>query len=297
MEWPRALFASELPRPYPGADRPGPPGRAGGTLAPMTTGLLHGFEHGMFVRTAGAGGSGRTVVWVHGLGESGLCFERLIRHDALAGLRHVVPDLPGYGRSPRPAHAPDLAAVADHLAAWLAARGEPAPVVVGHSMGGAVGVLLAERYPHRLAALVSIEGNVSPGDCTFSGRAAGQSLRAFAGGGLDALRDQVRADGADQPALRGYHASLALADPRVFHRHAQDLVALSADGSMAARLAGLPVPVTVVAGVPGGLAPRSLELLEGAGVRCVRIEPAGHWPFVDRPDEVAGVVAGIAAAA
>ena len=142
----------------------------------MTEGLLHGFEHGMFVRTVTAGrDERRTVVWLHGLGESGLCFERLVRDDALRGLRHVVPDLPGYGRSPWPARAPDLTEVADHVAGWLAARGGPAPVVVGHSMGGVVGVLLAERHPHAVRALVDVEGNVSPGDCVFSGRAAAWS--------------------------------------------------------------------------------------------------------------------------
>ena len=270
--------------------------RAEGRLAAMTEGVLHGSEHGMWVRTVGAGRTGRTVVWVHGLGESGLCFERLIRHDALAGLCHVVPDLPGYGRSPRPAHATDLAAAADHLAGWLAARGEPASVVVGHSMGGVLGVLLAERHPPGSPRWSASRATSRPATARSAAAPRGSRCDAFAGGGLDALRDQVRADGADDPALRGYHASLVLADPRVFHRHARDLVALSADGSMAARLAGLPVPVTVRRRRARGLAARSLELLDAAGVRCVRIEPAGHWPFIDRPAAVARVVAEVAAA-
>src|SRR5258706_725558 len=92
-------------------------------------GFLRSVEHDLFVRTRGPRGA-PAVVYVHGLGESGLCFERLAQHPALAHLRHVVPDLPGYGRSPWPPLATSLAELADHLAGWLALRGEPAPVIV-----------------------------------------------------------------------------------------------------------------------------------------------------------------------
>lgn len=55
----------------------------------------------MVVRDLGAGGRG-TVFWIHGLGESGLCFERVLARPELHGFRHLVPDLPGYGRRPWP---------------------------------------------------------------------------------------------------------------------------------------------------------------------------------------------------
>jgi pimeloyl-ACP methyl ester carboxylesterase len=59
------------------------------------------FEHGMVVRDFGAGDHG-TPLWIHGLGESGLCFERVLARPELEAFRHLVPDLPGYGRSPWP---------------------------------------------------------------------------------------------------------------------------------------------------------------------------------------------------
>jgi pimeloyl-ACP methyl ester carboxylesterase len=252
-------------------------------------GFLHSIEHGMFVRTRGTT-AGRALVYLHGLGESGLSFERFAHHPALARFRHVIPDLRGYGRSPWPAHAASLDDVAGHVAGWLAARGEQHPIVIGHSMGGVLGVLLAESYPHALGGLVDIEGNASLGDCVFSGRAASCSLPEFIGGGFDELRERVYLDGRDDPALRGYYASMRFADPRVFHRHAQDLVDASRDESMATRLAALQVPRVVIAGVPGGLAARSLALLDAAAVPTVRIEPAGHWPFIDQPDPVAAAI-------
>ena len=78
---------------------------------------------------------------------------------------------------------------------------------------------------------------------------------------------------------------LRQADPLALHGDAQDLVALSREERLAARLATLPCPVAYIAGGMGGAAPRSLALLRQAGVPVFVVAEAGHWPFVDRPVE------------
>jgi pimeloyl-ACP methyl ester carboxylesterase len=92
-------------------------------------------EHGMSVRRTG---SGPRIVWVHGLGESSTSFEPVVAK--MPGFEHVLIDLPGYGRSPW-VPAMGLEALADHLAAWL----PPDSFVIGHSMGGVLATLIAER--------------------------------------------------------------------------------------------------------------------------------------------------------
>lgn len=253
----------------------------------------HCVESEMFVREYGAPTGGAAVLWVHGLGESGLCFEGVVGRAPLAARRHLVPDLPGYGRSAWPAQPPELAAVAGHLASWLKARGEAPVIVVGHSMGGVVATLMAEGYPEVVARVVDVDGNLSAGDCTYSGVAAAQTAAALVAGGFDRLRAEVWAAGAADPASRGYYASLRLADPATFHRHSCELVALSASETLAVRLAALACPAAYVAGAPGGACQRSRELLASAGVATRVIEPAGHWPFLDRPDAFAAVLGGL----
>jgi pimeloyl-ACP methyl ester carboxylesterase len=244
----------------------------------------HRIEQDMFLRTLGGQELDGPILWLHGLGESGLCFERVLAHPGLSGWRHLVPDLPGYGRSAWPSRPVALPDLASRLAGWLHARGEPPVVVVGHSMGGVLGLLMADRHPSSVRALLDVDGNITLEDCRYSGAAARWDLEDFIASGFDHQREEIYRDGLDDPAHRGYYASLRLADPRVFHRHSQDLVALSAAGDLARRHASLPMPVRYMAGEPYGASPRSREVLQAAGVVTSAITPSGHWPFIDQPE-------------
>ena len=254
---------------------------------------VHSVERGVFVRTYGPAGKSPALLWIHGLGESGLCFERIVGHPRLKHLRHLVPDLPGYGRSAWPESPIALEAVADQVGLWLSEKGEAPVVLVGHSMGGYVGQILAEKHPELLAAFVNVEGNISGDDCTVSAQAAAQPLDAFASEGFDRMTDSVFRAGLSDTALRGAYASLRLCDPRTFHSNADELVAASREETLASRLAGLRMPVLYIAGQPGGAAKRSLDLLTEAHIQTVTIRHSGHWPFIDQPDLFADALCGI----
>src|SRR5665647_984359 len=137
---------------------------------------VHGtFEQGMIVRRIG---SGPDVIWIHGLGEHSASFDAIAAHPGLAGFTHVLPDLPGYGRSARlDTHGlGPLTALAEHMVPWIATH-TPRPILIGHSMGGVLATLIAERMP--IGAVVDIDGNLTLGDCTFSAEAAAFGREAF----------------------------------------------------------------------------------------------------------------------
>lgn len=239
--------------------------------------------HAMTVRRAG---SGPELVWIHGLGEQSRSLDAIAAHPALAGFGHVLIDLPGYGRSAWPERPDGLEALADRLATWIADR---RPVVIGHSMGGVLATLIAERTA--LRAVIDIDGNLSRGDCTHSALAAAYTLDDFLDHGWATMRAEVYEGGHSDPALRGYHAAMTLASPRVFHHHALELVAMSEPETLVDRLAALRVPTLFIAGVPGGICERSRALLDQRGVRWLGIEPSGHWVHVDQPDRLAAALA------
>jgi len=251
-------------------------------------------ESGMFVRELGPVDAPLTLLYVHGLGESGLCFERLVTHPDLAPFRQLVPDLPGYGRSAWIDEPLPLAGQADLLARWLETRGEGPVTLVGHSMGGVLGTLFCRDYPGRVRTFVNVEGNLSPEDCVFSGQAVRMDRERFVDGGFSKMRELIYSQGTDLLSHRGYYASLRLCDSRLFHLNSRELVTISAREEMARELADLPLPVWYVAGRPEGVCSRSHELLAEAGIEPVVLEPSGHWPFIDQPDRFAAELAAIA---
>jgi pimeloyl-ACP methyl ester carboxylesterase len=152
-------------------------------------------------------------------------------------------------------------------------------------MGGVLGLVFCERHPQLVSTLVDVDGNKSPEDCVFSNRASSQSLASFLEEGFDELKDLVFEKGKSDPAHRGYYVSLRLCDPRCYHLNSTELLQMSQREDLAQRLFALPLPARYVAGVPRGVCRHSLELLSQAGVRWKPVEPAGHWPFIDQPDQ------------
>ena len=185
-------------------------------------------EHGMSVRRVRADAAGRAprVVWIHGLGESSVSFEPVVAK--LPGFQHVLVDLPGYGRSPWPDTTKSLPEIAEQLAGWL--DEEVPATIIGHSMGGVLCTMIAERAPVR--GVINIDGNLTRGDCTFSALAAAYSLDDFVAHGFAKLREQAYVDGLKRPALRTYHAAMCFSSPHMFHRHSLELVELSTAGTL-----------------------------------------------------------------
>lgn len=96
------------------------------------------------------------VLFIHGL------FPAI--YDSPAGW--VCPELPGYGAN--------LAGpvTLQNAVEFLRERISKPVHVVGHSIGGAIAVLLATQYPDSVASLINVEGNFTLKDAFWSSRLA-----------------------------------------------------------------------------------------------------------------------------
>jgi pimeloyl-ACP methyl ester carboxylesterase len=107
----------------------------------------------------GEGGSGPPVVFLHGWGLDHKAYKRALGRLVRNGVHVLAPALPGFGGTAGLPHgAQNLAGYADWVAAFLRTVGldEPA-VVMGHSFGGGVAVMVAHDHPDLADSLVLVD--------------------------------------------------------------------------------------------------------------------------------------------
>ena len=108
-------------------------------------------------------GAGPPVVVAAGLGLSTRFYEPLMLACARAGLRLLVPDLPGFGRTPGPLTGCSVAGTAGWLLRFADAVGLDGPGWLGHSVGCQVVSAIAAEQPGRAAALALSGPTGAPG--------------------------------------------------------------------------------------------------------------------------------------
>ncbi|MER6068177.1 alpha/beta hydrolase [Streptomyces sp. NPDC001817] len=240
---------------------------------------------GSRIRWTEAPGAEPARVYLHGLGSMSAVYHAHIAARAeLAGRRSLFVDLPGHGLSDRPgAFGYTLEEHADAVAVVLDEAGVRGAELIGHSMGGAVAIVLAHRRPDLVSRLVLTEANLD----------ASPPLTA-ASSGIAAYEENEFVDEQHACVIMAvgplWAATMRLADPRALHRSAVGL----RQGShpvMRTILEKLPVERVYLQGeLSGELAGR--ESLEAAGVRVVTVPGAGHNVMFDNPDAFAAAVAG-----
>lgn len=236
-------------------------------------------------------GSEPPLVLVHGFTDTSRSFSLLAPH--LSGGRLVMPDLRGHGAS-QAGEGCGVADFADDIAGLIRRLRLDRPVVVGHSLGGMVSILLAARHPELIGGLVVLASSLMPG--------LEQDHQLI--DGVAALRDPISpADPfyewwhACQPGVpRAFLASLAKdasAIPAARWRAILEEVRRT-DLTAAARV--VQAPTLIIAGGRDplfGVAHQQALARALAGSRLVWAQDCGHNPHWEDPAFVAKAIAGM----
>ncbi len=251
----------------------------------------------------GAGeGAGPAIVLIHGLGGQLMNFPA----DSLEPLRRdyrvIALDRPGSGYSTRPAGASAaLGAQAATIAGFIRALGLERPLVVGHSLGGAVALAVALEHPESVGGLALISPLTQVHDTApvmLRGLAIRSSLVRRVVAWTLATPASVRNHELVMPMLFGPDAvpadfpirggGLLSLRPSSFYAASSDMVAVNEDlPGLVSRYGSITVPVGILYGtgdrvldsVANGTA--MLEAIPGLDLEL--IENGGHMTPITAP--------------
>jgi len=102
-------------------------------------------------------GAGPDVVLIHGLNSSPRAWATTVA--ALPGYRYHLVQLSGFAGQPVGGNNEGnvVAPVAEEIARYIKETGLKQPAVIGHSMGGTMGMMLAARHPDALSKLMVVD--------------------------------------------------------------------------------------------------------------------------------------------
>ena len=235
-------------------------------------------------------GEGEPLLLLHGFDSSFLEYRRLA--PLLSGrFQLIIPDLFGFGFSPRPLTANyGTEAVMLHLEALLNKLPSSRPVsVIGASMGGSVAVELARRVPQRVRSLLLL----APAGLSGRRMPVPPLLDRF--GAWFLSRPGVRR-GLCRQAFADPDASVGAAEEQIASLHLQcpgwgeALAAFARSGGFAG--SGIPLPsqpLHVIWGAQDRILrePQKRAALEILAEPVETFEACGHLPHLDHPQRVA----------
>lgn len=230
-------------------------------------------------------GSKGTIILLHGLGadkETYNTAEEYMESQNILIIDHV-----GHGKSPNPDTGYTMEKMAEkvyHLLDELISDGKVRLVL--HSMGGAIGIFLAEMLGDRLEKIVFAEGNIDFDDCFFSNWIITKHTQEeWKQKGFQRMAKRFNED----PDNQVYAKSFEEAGAETTYLASVDLVEVSKQDILLDRLVRLGVPVLAVFGEKNkGRYPSEDRLREHFPV--VYISGAGHNMMLDNPVEFYSVV-------
>lgn len=226
-------------------------------------------------------GRGDPVVLLHGWGTASQSLAPLC--GALAdSFRVLVVDLPGFGWSQAPPVAWGSADYAEHVERLMQETGMAGAALVGHSFGGRIAIRLAAKQPARVSRLVLV---ANPG--IRPRRRAGYYVRVgavklarwfFSLPGWGATGQRMISKVSGRFGSRDYRAAGQMR-PTLVKVVNEDLTPL---------FPAVQVPTLILWGDRDQEVPLSAMEVMAARIpraRLVVFEGAGHFPFLDMPDE------------
>jgi pimeloyl-ACP methyl ester carboxylesterase len=232
-----------------------------------------------------ADGKQPTILFLHGLGADRLCFQGALDSKELKGRAMLIPDLVGYGDSPKPASfSYTMQAQAEEVMALCKSLDVHELAIVAHSMGGAIGILIAEQWPNLVTHFANLVGNLVPQDCFFSRKFIQAGYEDFSDQGFDKFKQRIQ-NAKIKPGrpISTYADALEKTTAEVIYKSSQDLVQISDHQNLLARFLALDCRKIYFQDQDNPMDPELKQGLTKANIPIECIPDTGHSLMEDNP--------------
>jgi len=249
-------------------------------------------DNTIFVRHNDFESSRHTVLFIHGLGESGLCFEEVFSTDWISNFNIIIPDLPGYGRSSI-ANSYSFDSQVDVLNKLLNHYQVKKCIVIGHSLGGDLGTILCTKNEkNRITQFINVEGNITQYELFISKRiVAADEKNEF-----DKWFEEFKCStvlkiwGENHPSCKRYFASLNLARKQALIVNAKEIVRRNTSivGNYRSEIGELYKELhfsKLYCFGTKSLSEDTIKFLTINKLDYISFESAFHWVMIDKKDE------------
>lgn len=248
-----------------------------------------------YIRHNEISSGGMTLLFLHGLGDCGLCFQEVFEDRRFDKSNIIIPDLIGYGKSSESADG-DYRFEAHIEKLWkiitdLEIRDL---IIIGHSMGGDIATFLcASDRKNVIKKFVNIEGNITQFDLFISREA----VKAAEEGNFthwfydEFMTSKVIDDwGQKYPSCRRYHSSLRDCRPEAFLANARELFNKNTElqgkhKSETGRIyCSLSIPKVFCYGTES-VSSGTIDFLKENNLEYQAFDDAFHWLMIDKARE------------
>ena len=240
-------------------------------------------KNGALLRCAGPA-SAPLLMFFPAFGDSGLCYEGVFSSELSTQYRLIAVDLWGFGASPARSEIrsfTEFSAALEELVSefW---SGEPIGLI-GHSIAGSMVTQIAHSLEKKISEIFSIEGNLTPDDAMFTGRASSFHDPANF---KQSFLEEIWKLGQDDEALRHYYAGARMSDPETMWQLGCDVKLISENNNLGEAFRKLSQPSLYY------WSKRSTPQETQAWIVQSKINnevysSAGHWPMVEQPTSTA----------
>lgn len=242
--------------------------------------------------------SDELIVFLHGIGCSKASFCDVWERRDFENFSILTLDMLGFGDSPQPSwFSYTMEEQAEVCEAVLRNFLDNRRLhIVAHSMGGAVGLLLSEKLPGRIASFCSVEGNLIEADCFLT--------KIIKDSPFDLFENKIFPNFTSQnnfqtdpelteeqkkliQIMRDYQADFFLdkTTPAIFYKTAESLVSHSESGKLLTIFSELAGKKAYFYGSESSSVDVLAELKKYPAIETQSISESGHFVMNDNPDE------------